>query len=106
MPNLSPVSLIGAKASGSLPGKAAPLSQREKAAIVVRFLLSEGAEVTLTDLPDDLQSELAVLFGSMRHVDRATLSNVVSEFAEELEQIALLFPPPERLQVHRDNREM
>lgn len=26
------------------------------------------------------------------HVDRATLANVVSEFAEELEQIALLFP--------------
>lgn len=92
MPNLSPVSLIGARASGSPLGKAAPLSQREKAAIVVRFLLSEGAEVTLTDLPDDLQSELAVLFGSMRHVDRATLANVVSEFAEELEQIALLFP--------------
>lgn len=92
MPNLSPVSLRGAKTSVLPPGKAAPLSQREKAAIVVRFLLSEGAEVTLTDLPDDLQSELAVLFGSMRHVDRATLANVVSEFAEELEQIALLFP--------------
>lgn len=92
MPNLSPVSLRGAKTSVLPPGKAAPLSQREKAAIVVRFLLSEGAEVTLTDLPDDLQSELAVLFGSMRHVDRATLAKVVSEFAEELEQIALLFP--------------
>jgi len=38
MPNLSPVSLIGAKASGSPTGKAAPLSQREKAAIVsLRF---------------------------------------------------------------------
>ncbi len=47
MPNLNPVSLIGAKAPGHPPGKAAHLSQREKAAIVVRFLLSEGAEVTL-----------------------------------------------------------
>lgn len=68
------------------------LSQREKAAIVVRFLLSEGAELTLADLPDDLQASLAVQFGQMRPVDRVTLANVVAEFAEELEQIALLFP--------------
>ncbi len=73
------------------PGQAA-LSQREKAAIVVRFLLSEGADLTLADLPDDLQAALTVQFGQMRHVDRATLAAVVAEFAEELEQIALLFP--------------
>lgn len=70
----------------------APLSQREKAAIVVQFLLSEGADLTLADLPDDLQTTLARQFGQMRHVDRATLAAVVAEFAEELEQIALLFP--------------
>lgn len=68
------------------------LTQREKAAIVVQFLLSEGAELTLADLPDDLQAALARQFGQMRHVDRATLAVVVAEFAEELEQIALLFP--------------
>jgi flagellar motor switch protein FliG len=68
------------------------LSQQEKAAIVVRFLLSEGAELTLADLPDDLQAILAVQFGQMRPVDRNTLANVVAEFAGELEQIALLFP--------------
>ena len=38
---------------------AAPLSQREKAAIVVQFLLSEGADLTLADLPEDLQTALA-----------------------------------------------
>ena len=69
-----------------------PLSQREKAAIVVRFLLSEGAPLSLSDLPDDLQAILARQFGQMRHVDRATLAAVVAEFAQELEQIALLFP--------------
>ena len=86
MLKLSPVS----SRPGS-PGTAA-LSQREKAAIVVRFLLSEGAELTLADLPEDLQAALTVQFGQMRHVDRATLAAVVAEFAEELEQIALLFP--------------
>ncbi len=69
-----------------------PLSQREKAAIVVQFLLTEGAELTLADLPEDLQSALAVQFGAMRPVDKATLAQVVAEFAQELEQIALLFP--------------
>lgn len=68
------------------------LSQREKAAIVVQFLLSEGADLTLSDLPDDLQTALARQFGQMRSVDRATLAAVVAEFAEELEQVALLFP--------------
>lgn len=69
-----------------------PLSQREKAAIVVQFLLTEGADLTLADLPDDLQSALAVQFGTMQPVDKDTLAQVVAEFAQELEQIALLFP--------------
>ena len=68
------------------------LSQREKAAIVVQFLLSEGADLTLADLPDDLQAALARQFGQMRAVDRATLAAVVAEFADELEEVALLFP--------------
>jgi flagellar motor switch protein FliG len=78
-----------ARPSGAGP---APLTQREKAAIVVRFLLSEGAPLSLSDLPEDLQTILARQFAQMRHVDRATLAAVVAEFAEELEQIALLFP--------------
>ena len=68
------------------------LSQREKAAIIVRFLLNEGAELTLTDLPDDLQANLAQVMGHMRHVDRQTLANVVMEFAAELEAVGLCFP--------------
>lgn len=79
-------------AGRSARSTAAPLSQREKAAIVVRFLLAEGADLTLADLPDDLQTALARQFGQMRHVDRTTLAAVIAEFAQELEQIALLFP--------------
>ena len=87
MLSLSPISSPAPGVTG-----AAALSRRQKAAIVVRFLLSEGADLTLADLPEDLQAALAVQFGHMRHVDRATLAAVVAEFAEELEQIALLFP--------------
>lgn len=68
------------------------LSRAQKAAIIVRFLLNEGAEVPLTELPDSLQAQLTKQMGSMRYVDRATLADVVAEFASELEAMGLTFP--------------
>lgn len=82
----------------ALPDLAAPslaaadLSKRQKAAIVVRVLLAEGARIPLADLPDDLQEELAHQMGGMRFVDRATLSGVVEEFLSEIESIGISFP--------------
>ncbi|WP_371224316.1 flagellar motor switch protein FliG [Roseovarius sp. 2305UL8-3] len=73
------------------PG-AAGLSRRQKAAIVVRFLLNEGAEIPLSDLPESLQASLTTQMGSMRYVDRQTLADVVAEFAQELEALGLTFP--------------
>lgn len=69
-----------------------PLSRRQKAAIVVRFLMNEGAELPLSTLPDQLQGALTQQLGQMRHVDRQTLAEVVCEFANELEGIGLSFP--------------
>lgn len=43
---------------------AAPLHRRHKAAIIVRFLLSEGADIPLTDLPEDLQQSLTQAMGA------------------------------------------
>ena len=63
----------------------ARLTRRQKAAIVVRFLLNEGAEVPLTELPEALQATLTTQMGAMRYVDRSTLADVVAEFASELE---------------------
>ena len=74
--------------SGGLPG----LSGKAKAAIVVRLLLNEGADVPLEELPDDLQLELTQQMGKMRLVDRQTLHAVAAEFAEQLENIGLSFP--------------
>lgn len=71
---------------------AARLTRRQKAAIVVRFLLNEGADVPLTDLPDALQESLTTQMGTMRYVDRSTLADVVAEFASELEAMGLTFP--------------
>ncbi len=71
---------------------AARLTRRQKAAIIVQFLLNEGADVPLSDLPDVLQASLTTQMGAMRYVDRTTLMSVVAEFATELESMGLTFP--------------
>jgi flagellar motor switch protein FliG len=68
------------------------LSRRAKAAIVVRYLINNGAEIALEDLPDDLQAILTHQMGAMRLVDKATVERVIAEFTEELESIGLSFP--------------
>ncbi len=70
----------------------AGLSRRAKAAIIVQFLLAEGADVPLSSLPDDMQAELTAQLGKMRYVDRGTLHSVVAEFADELDSVGLAFP--------------
>ncbi|WP_425596515.1 flagellar motor switch protein FliG [Roseobacter litoralis] len=79
----------------ALPGSPASapvsLSRKAKAAIVVRLLINEGADIPLEDLPEELQARLTHQMGSMRTVDRTTLASVVDEFAQELESIGLSF---------------
>ncbi|WP_338548401.1 flagellar motor switch protein FliG [Roseovarius phycicola] len=76
----------------SAPAPATHLSRRQKAAIIVRFLLNEGADISLSDLPDEMQAQLTTQMGTMRYVDRSTLADVVAEFAGELEAMGLTFP--------------
>lgn len=47
---------------GGMPAKS-KLSGKAKAAIVVRLLLNEGADIPLESLPDDLQIELTQQIG-------------------------------------------
>ena len=68
------------------------LNGRQKAAIMVRLLLAEGADLKLASLPEDIQTALTEQIGQMRLVDRETMSAVVSEFVETLEQVGLSFP--------------
>lgn len=68
------------------------LSPREKAAIIVRLLLSEGASLDLASLPEDMQTALAQQMGRMRRVPRSTMESVVREFMAELEGMGLSFP--------------
>jgi flagellar motor switch protein FliG len=67
-------------------------SPREKAAIIVRVLLAQGATLPLSGLPEHLQAALAEQIGHMRLVDRATLDTVVDEFMAELNAVGIAFP--------------
>ena len=68
------------------------LSGREKAAVIVRLLLAEGAPLPLSSLPEHMQAALTEQMGSMRLVDRTTLGAVIEEFLAELESVGLAFP--------------
>lgn len=79
-------------ASVVVPTQHRLLNKRQKAAIIVRLLLAEGAELSLQDLPDALQTEMIRQMSGMRYVDRATLKSVIDEFVTEIEDIGLAFP--------------
>jgi len=68
------------------------LTSREKAAVIVRLMLAEGSPIPLASLPEHMQASLAEQMGHMRLVDRSTLSKVVGEFLDELQEVGLSFP--------------
>ena len=88
-----------AGASAATPGHATSprgrripaLNGRQKAAILVRLLIAQGAEINLAALPEEMQTELTEQIAAMRLVDRDTLEAVVGEFVETLEQVGLSF---------------
>lgn len=81
-------------ANGFAPDTPVPrtLTPREKAAVIVRLLLAEGARLPLAQLPEHVQAALARQIGTMRLVDRVTLDAVVAEFVAEVEMVGLSFP--------------
>lgn len=68
------------------------LSKRRKAAIIVRLLMREGADLSLHDLPESMQIDLTHEMGTLRAIDQATLQLVVQEFLDELQQVGVSFP--------------
>ncbi len=90
LPDVSPPN-TGFAAPPSPSPQLPAINRQQKAAIIVRLLLSEGAELSLTDLPEDMQRQLTVQMGSMRSVSRETVAIVVEEFISELDSIGLSF---------------
>lgn len=76
----------------AVPSSRRVLNPRQKAAVIVRYLLIEGTALPISSLPEHMQSALAEQMGQMRLIDRATLDDVVTEFLSELESVGLAFP--------------
>lgn len=68
------------------------MSNADKAAVIVRLLLSEGAMPRLTGLSLRQQEGLVRRLAGLGPVDRDTLSAVAREFAHALDTIGLTFP--------------
>ncbi|MCK8464772.1 flagellar motor switch protein FliG [Aliiroseovarius sp. S1339] len=92
MPNQNVGTFNRLPLAGRSENVAQALSRKQKAAIIVRLLLAEGAELSLQALPEALQTEMIRQISGMRYVDRATLKAVVDEFVAEIEDIGLAFP--------------
>ena len=85
LPDLNPSTMGGGDLTASLSGP-------QKAAIIVRLLLSEGAAPALSSLPERLQTELALQLARMAPVDTATVNAVAEEFLAAIENVGLSFP--------------
>ncbi|MEM8631062.1 MAG: FliG C-terminal domain-containing protein [Pseudomonadota bacterium] len=91
LPEIAAPDLIGAAPA---PPPALPpvaLRKRQKAAIIVRLLLSDGRTLDLADLPMDIQLRLTRDIGAITKIDQSTLDAVITEFLDEIEQTGLAF---------------
>lgn len=68
------------------------LTPRQKAAVIVRYLLTDGTTLPISSLPEHMQAALAEQMALMRLIDRTTLDEVVAQFLAELEAVGLSFP--------------
>ncbi len=69
------------------------LSPRQKAAVIVRLLLSQDVSPGLDRLSPDQQGDLARALASLGPVDRGTLRTVIRDFTRALDDLALTTPP-------------
>ncbi len=70
----------------------AQLTSRQKAAVIVRLLLSQDVKPGLDRLSPDTQVELARAMASLGPISRATLAEVVRDFTDRLDGLALTAP--------------
>lgn len=83
---LSPTFDIPACSSGPIA-----LSRQQKAAIIVRLAMSEGAELSLTSMPVEIQQELTMQMSIMHSITNDMVAQVIDEFTAEVGNIGLSF---------------
>ncbi len=70
----------------------ARLNAKQKAAVIVRLLLTQNVAPGLDRLRPELQAELARTMATLGPISRATLAQVVQEFTARLDGLALTAP--------------
>lgn len=85
------LSLAPMPAYGGTSAASRSLTSRQKAAVIVRLVLSQGAKLPISGLSDDMQTDLTEEIGRMRSIDRDTLHSVIQEFVAALDGIGLTF---------------
>lgn len=68
------------------------LSRRQKAAIIIRMIISEGVGISLADLPEDTQKTLIRQMATLKYIDQGTVNQVVEEFLSQMDDQGLSFP--------------
>lgn len=86
------LSMPPAQVGSTSPVRITGLSGQEKAAIIVRLLISEGAELPLAGLTGNSQSNLVHQMAKLHHVDQPTVTAVVEEFLTLFDATGLSFP--------------
>jgi len=78
-------------ASRSSPAAVTPvkLTGPQKAAVIVQALAREGAPLSLTQLPEDIQAALIQQMGQIGPVDQGTIDAVMEEFQTRLQRAGL-----------------
>ena len=88
----NPLNTGGALATHNPAPPPALLTQGQKAAVIVRLLLTHEVPLPLERLTAKQQQALAEYMTQIRRVDRSTLANVVDEFVASLDGVGLTFP--------------
>ncbi len=68
------------------------LRPQQKAAVIVRLLLGQGVSPGVARLAPHHQTQLAHLISQLGNIDRATLAEVVRDFTNRIDNLALTFP--------------
>lgn len=84
---------IDDKITPSLAPQRRKMTRQQKAAVIVRVLLSAGADPGIAVLPPKAQEQLAREMAELRIVNKDALSLIVTEFTHTLENIGVHFPP-------------
>lgn len=69
------------------------LTRNQKAAIIVRLLLPDASDLPLADLEPPNMAHLVRAMAGLSFVDEPTILQVVQEFLDEFESLAIYFKP-------------